>query len=382
MVNIPGPLKVHGLDLSYFTGKLEGYLRVKGIPYELCELNLRSFGRCARATGVAQMPQVELADGTWLLDTPRIIDYFETSVPSPAVTPSEPVARMAAKLLEAFGDEWLWRPALYYRWAFAQDARLLGERLARGMFGDVPAPKFLVARYARLRQRYLYLRGEGVTRRSAGAVEAQYLATLDVLQAMLADHPYVMGARPSEADLGFFGPLFRHFFCDPTPARIMREGAPAVAAWVTRIWNAAPAQFAAAPALTGIPAFLRLLTPMVDEFLAYLDANARAFEAGRADVAFTCHGGDFRTAVSPYRVWRLARLQAQYAKLLPQEREAAVAWLSSGGKVLAGTVARPAPDPIPALPIQPQREVRAVDRAWRPQPAAEAAMLTFFRRGG
>jgi len=28
-------LIVHGLDLSYFTGKLEGYLRAKGLPYRL-----------------------------------------------------------------------------------------------------------------------------------------------------------------------------------------------------------------------------------------------------------------------------------------------------------------------------------------------------------
>ena len=30
-------------------------------------------------------------------------------------------------------DEWLWRPALYYRWAFADDARLMSARLAGGM---------------------------------------------------------------------------------------------------------------------------------------------------------------------------------------------------------------------------------------------------------
>jgi hypothetical protein len=45
-----------------------------------------------------------------------------------------------ADLLEDFGDEWLWRPALYYRWAFREDARLMSDRLARGMLRDIPLP--------------------------------------------------------------------------------------------------------------------------------------------------------------------------------------------------------------------------------------------------
>ena len=53
-------LIVHGLDLSYFTGKLEGYLRAKGLSYRLEEMTVGSFRRLARHTGVQQMPQLEL----------------------------------------------------------------------------------------------------------------------------------------------------------------------------------------------------------------------------------------------------------------------------------------------------------------------------------
>ena len=59
---MPKVLKVHGLDLSYFTGKLEAYLRGKQIPYELIEMDTGDFKRCGKATGVAQMPQVEWLD--------------------------------------------------------------------------------------------------------------------------------------------------------------------------------------------------------------------------------------------------------------------------------------------------------------------------------
>ena len=43
----------------------------------------------------------------------------------------------ASLLLEDFGDEWLWRPALFYRWWFDEDARL-----ARQLAED-PDPELL-----------------------------------------------------------------------------------------------------------------------------------------------------------------------------------------------------------------------------------------------
>jgi hypothetical protein len=52
------PWRVHGLDLSYFTGKIEAYLRAKGIGYQLVEMDTADFAACARATGIRQMPQI------------------------------------------------------------------------------------------------------------------------------------------------------------------------------------------------------------------------------------------------------------------------------------------------------------------------------------
>ena len=52
------PYTLYGLKLSYFTGKLEAYLRAKGIAFKFVEMKLADFQRCARETGVAQMPQL------------------------------------------------------------------------------------------------------------------------------------------------------------------------------------------------------------------------------------------------------------------------------------------------------------------------------------
>ena len=72
-------LRVHGAEVSYFTGKLEGYLRYKEIPYEHVPATRRHFSRTLpRHTGVVQVPAVELPDGRWLTDTTPIIAWLET----------------------------------------------------------------------------------------------------------------------------------------------------------------------------------------------------------------------------------------------------------------------------------------------------------------
>lgn len=52
------PYTLYGLKLSYFTGKLEAYLRAKGIPFQFVEMNIADFQQCAKETRVAQMPQL------------------------------------------------------------------------------------------------------------------------------------------------------------------------------------------------------------------------------------------------------------------------------------------------------------------------------------
>ena len=65
------PLLVYGTDCSYYTGKLETYLRAKGIGYRLVPFDEQNMQRAARHTGVVQVPQVECPDGSWLVDSSR-----------------------------------------------------------------------------------------------------------------------------------------------------------------------------------------------------------------------------------------------------------------------------------------------------------------------
>lgn len=351
-------LRLHGLKLSYFTGKLEAYFRIKGIAYNFVEMDTSGFRRCAQRVGVAQMPQVELADGSWLTDTTAIIAQFEDRYTQTPIRPADPAIAYASLLLEDMFDEWLWRPALYYRWAFDDDARLMSAQIARTMLRDLPAPFWLRRWMILARQRRVYLRADGITPRTAPQVAALYLDTLAALEPMFRTRPFLLGARPCEADFGLFGSMFRHFFSDPTPAGLMRERAPAVAQWVTRLWATDPADIADAPALTRLPGDLAPLWRMAGQhYLPYLAANAAKVAAQGKWVNYTVDGVAWRVPASPYRAHCLAVLQRSYAGLDPRTRDQFPALLGPGAAIL---------ETLPqAIASSPQQAGRApLDRQW------------------
>lgn len=325
-------MQVYGLDLSYFTGKFEAYLRFKEIPHARIELSSRLFRKIASRTGVAQMPAVELPDGRWMTDTSPMIAWLETQYPSPAVIPDDPLQAFFSHLLEDYADEWLWRPALHYRWSFQPDARLMSERIAREMLHDVPLPLFVRKQMVYRRQLRKYVAGDGITKQTRGHVETVYLRALDHLQAILSTRPFLLGGRPTLADFGFYGSMFRHFGLDPTPSRIMRDRAPAVYEWVARMWNAHACELSGATLLEGVPEdWLALLSDAGQTYLPYLSANADAFAARRKAFDVRIEGALYRLPVHRYRVWCLEQLQARYHALVEPVRSAAKTILERTG---------------------------------------------------
>lgn len=364
-MNITTPLKVHGLDLSYFTGKLEGYLRNKGIPYELVEMDTRDFKRCAKATGVAQMPQVEWADGQWLSDTHLIIPFLERQFGETSIISPDPATQFVATLLEDFGDEWLWRPALYYRWANAQDARLMSARLADGMMRDLPLPHALRRQIILNRQRLHFLYLDGYSRKTAPRIEAHYLETLDALEQVLRAHPFVLGQRPTLADYGFFGSMFRHFFSDPTPARIMRTRAPAVHEWVARLWNTKLTDLIDLPLPTYWPAELASLLHIIEsEFIPYMQANEAACTAGKKRFTFTSGGVDITVPVQAYRAWRFQRLRARYNAFPTAVKDQLAELPDTLIQCLKQPVIKAVPSILDRMPIETRKPKKFAARTW------------------
>jgi glutathione S-transferase len=226
-----------GGPLSLYSGKTRSYLIKKGIPYRELHASHPDFvRRIVPAVGLVVVPVLEAPDGTLVQDTTRIFEYLEQRFPDPCVVPSSPLQNAVAWLIGAFGSEGLLQPAMHYRWSYRREQ----EAFLRAEFARIlSVSDGAAAREARalsyMRQMSDYLPSLGVTPRTIPAVEASCEALLDLLQAHFAEHPYVLGGRPSIADFGLMAPLFAHLGRDPYPSRLMKLRAPNVFRWTERM---------------------------------------------------------------------------------------------------------------------------------------------------
>ncbi len=321
-------LKVYGSAISYYTGKLEGYLRYKEIPYRFVTMSPQVSLRLSRETGTSQIPAVELPDGRFMTDTTPMIDWFETHYPEAPVIPRDPLQAFVSRLVEDYAEEWLWRPAMHFRWSYRPDALLLSRKIADELLSGIPLPGFAKRFVMRQRQGGFYVRRDGVNRETWDHVESIYFDTLDRLSNILSTRPFLLGAFPTLADFGFFASMFRHFSQDPTPAELMRERAPAVFEWQARLWNARASETSG----EFVPDVPRDWEPFLDDigqaYLPYLCANAEGFAAGRRRHDAKIQGVQYRNLpVSQYRVWCLERLRFHFEALPDTARTQARALL-------------------------------------------------------
>ena len=327
------PITLYGSSISYFTGKLENYFRVRGMPYRLQALTSRYHADTVKQnTGSTQMPAIQLADGRWMSDSTAIIRWFESEFSEHPVIPEDPLQRFFSLLLEDYADEWLWRPAMHYRWFYQQGALFAGNHLAAEIGAGVPVPNVLKRLVITRRQRRGYTTGDGITPDQVAGVEAIYLRTLEQLEAIFRERPFLLGDRPSLADIGFSGPFFRHFGLDSVPAEIMRQQAPAVWEWAARLWNT-PLGNSSGALMQGVPAdWGPILNEIGRQYLPYQCANVDAVIAGKKRFDVDIDGVRYRGARwSKYRVWCLQRLRDHFNVLAPSDQSSAEALLVRHG---------------------------------------------------
>jgi glutathione S-transferase len=309
------PYTLHVYDLSYFSGKMQAYLRYKEIPHTSHDIAMRELAtRVAPHTGLVEVPVVERADGVFMRDTTAMIEWFEARYPKGYVLPLDPASSYFCRLLEDYADEGLWRVALYYRWAFPKDALLNARRFTEDFLSDPVLPAFVLRRLAMRRQQRTYMRGEGITPENRADIERHYLDELADLEQIFQARPFLFGGKPSFADFGYFASMFRHFGIDPTPARLMRDRAPAVYEWTARMWNARASRLGSADwaaTTDGLPSGLEpLLARAARRYLPVLHANAVAVGAGRETYDVSLDGRLYPgLRAMPFLAWRRAVLQ-------------------------------------------------------------------------
>ena len=323
------PMTVYGPEVSYFTGKLEAALRFMELPYRVVP---RGPAEMNPDTGVAQVPGLELADGRWLTDTTPILAWLDQRYPDRGVIPRDPVPAFFSRLLEDHADEWLWRPAMHYRWDYPEGAHHMSRALVDEIRPPIPLPDFVKRHLVRTRQQRLFTVGDGVSAQTWNHVEQIYLDTLAQLEAVFAARPFLLGDRPSLADFGFFGPMFRHFAMDPPSARIMRETAPGVLEWCSRVWNARASRTRGA-LLEHVPDDWGLILDTIgSQYLPHLCANAEAWKENRPTFDVELEGAPYRDLrTSRYRVWCLERLRHAFEEMKEQHRAEARERLEAHG---------------------------------------------------
>lgn len=318
------PVRLYGSSISYFTGKMETYFRLMGIPYQLLPISFpKKANQIKEKVGCSQMPAVELADGRWMTDSTEMIQWFDAQNNTLNIIPTHPIIRFFSLLLEDYADEWLWRPAMHYRWHYPVGAHFAGTHLAHEVAAEIRAPVFLKRLNITHRQRKGFTTGDGISKSEIPKIEAIYLRTLDHLQRIFEAQPFLLGTQPSLADVAFAGPFVRHFGLDPVPAEIMRQSAPAVYEWIARLWNAGPLNSEISVSQTP-ESWFPLFADIGKAYLPYLNANLNAVLDGKARFDCRIDGVNYKRArCSHYRVRCLIQLRDQFKKLTTEEQSAA-----------------------------------------------------------
>ena len=92
-------IRIYGSRISYYTGKLETYLRYRGLDYELLSMIAHEREILAGA-GAVQAPVARLDDGRWMSDSTPMLAWFEAQREGPGIYPSDPVLGFVALLEE------------------------------------------------------------------------------------------------------------------------------------------------------------------------------------------------------------------------------------------------------------------------------------------
>ena len=356
------PYTLYAWHLSYFAGKLRAYLTYKKVPFEESPVSwAKLVGPIQRHTGARVMPVLRAPDGRWLQDTRCIIDELERSFPTPSIFPATPRRRIAAGLLEAWGDEW-WIPiAMHTRWTYTENYALF-EREA----GDALAPwaprflkDHLVARVAHMLRGYTPR--VGIVPSQYAAMEEWSIAMLDLLERHFAATPYLLGDHPTIADFGLQGTMYGHLGRDPWPKREWIDPRPALRAWIDRMATldheavraryGRPTPDAPAPGapVDALPAtlepvlrvvcreFLPMNAAILAEVQRYLAGDGRSRAAGRplprtlGPAEFPMGAHRFSRLAIPFTLWKLQGVQDDFRALPGADQAAVREWLRGLG---------------------------------------------------
>lgn len=281
--------RVFGSTGSGYSVKVRSYFRYKDIDHVWLVRNTPELGKeFAKAAKLPIVPTVIAPDGKALQDSTPIIEALEAANPAPSIHPQDACLRFLSELLEEFADEWGNKWMMHLRWYSTRSgpdaerySRAIATEMKSGTPPGNPAIGDELAAIANTFKERMLDRGftVGSNATTAPIIEKSFLDTILLLEAHLANRPYMFGGSPSMADFGLFGQLYQ-CLTDVTAGELMRLHAPHVALWVDRMLNPRDVGGGGFEGLESLaPTLEPLLRTQVAMFLKWSDANAKALAA-------------------------------------------------------------------------------------------------------
>jgi len=233
-------IKVFGAPASPYTQKMISILRYRHIAYEVFMGDVP--GRLNRLDGIEPpkpilLPTLLLKDDSGELkattDTTPIIRRFENEYADRKLLPEDPALSFINYLLEDFGDEWVTKYMMHYRWYFDKDADnastiLPLSDLAVNMPNEIlkDAKKYVHDRQTGR----LWVVGSNDT--TADLIDASYKRFLKLMDDHLSISKFLFGEKPSSADFAIYGQLTQLIGFDPTSRKIAYENSLRLVSWL------------------------------------------------------------------------------------------------------------------------------------------------------
>lgn len=315
------PIDLMGAPGSPYTRKMLALMRYREIPF-------RVHWTTGEVPEGFPKPKVRLLPTYFLpgkggeleavTDSTPLIRRFEKTYEGRSVIPDNPVLSFLNDLIEDYGDEWLTKAMFHYRWAHESDYKNAGPLLIYwgSSVIDDTAAQGMSDHFTKRQIDRLYVVGSNET--TAPIIEAAYERFIGILDRLLAQKGYVLGARPSSADFAIFGQMTQLGIIEPTSAKITRDISARVRAWLDRMEDLS----GLSPKdddwfdVSNIKEALRpLLSEIGRTYTPVMLANAKAVIAGEKTFETSVDGAPWTQPAFKYQAKTLSWIREAYFDL-------------------------------------------------------------------
>jgi glutathione S-transferase len=271
------------------------------------------------APPVPIIPVLHFGDDDVMVDSSPQIMRLEAEFSERSIVPTDPALAFIDFLLEDFADEWVTKAMYHYRWTYEPDIEKAGRLL--------PLDQNLQASDEQLARMHDYIIDRQVGRRALvgstdtnqPVIEGSYERLLDLLQAHLGSHDFLLGDRPARSDFALFGQLKPMLWWDPTPMAIAVERSPRAVNWIERVDDLSWLEVEGDDGFFHTGSLPRTVLDLLAEagrtYAPFMIANAAALDAGADEVVCEIDGHEYRQGPFGYQGKCLKWLRDAHAEL-------------------------------------------------------------------